>query len=87
MEKHIIHQLLENCLKSVNGHDVTDLKSMEGFEPCQPICFHCFDIIPSKVRPRNAKRRIALGGCWQVERLESLQPCLSMLFDGFHVEH
>jgi hypothetical protein len=25
--------------------------------------------------------------CWQVEKLEILQPCLSMLFDGFHVEH
>jgi len=31
MEKHIIHQLLVNCVRFVNGHDVTNLKSMEGF--------------------------------------------------------
>ncbi len=64
MEKHIIHQLLENCLTSANGHDVADLKSMEGFEPCQPICFHCSDIIPSKVQPRNAEHQRALGASY-----------------------
>jgi hypothetical protein len=64
MEKHIIHQLLENCLRSANRHDVTNLKSMEGFEPCQPICFHCSNIIPSKVQPRNAKHQRALGASY-----------------------
>jgi hypothetical protein len=64
MEKHIIHQLFENCLRFANGHDVTDLKSMEGFKPCHPICFHCFDIIPNKVRPRNAKCQRALGASY-----------------------